>query len=251
MQRALRVRRPDEDLDDVIDSLFGSWWVDGPEVGFAPSATVTVARLPGRSGAGPRPGGAARDRGRCRACDAAGRHPRPAASRRPPYAGCWPPCVIGCAHARRPESRPGAGPTRAMADSLATFLAQAPPATLVVIGDGAVGLASPGPATREEPWDLAVVVVRDRLDLRALASGLTTRPGSPSLGRARRVAVWLEASPALLPRPAGDLPPLAGTRSRRLPDGSWLVGAALHVRRLDRPRAEGGRAAGRPRRRRR
>ena len=57
VQRALRVRRPDEDLDDVVDSLFGSWWVDGPEVGFAPSATVTVARLPGRSGAARDPAG--------------------------------------------------------------------------------------------------------------------------------------------------------------------------------------------------
>ncbi len=57
VQRALRVRGPDEDLDDVVDSLFGSWWVDGPEVGFAPSATVTVARLPGRSGAARDPAG--------------------------------------------------------------------------------------------------------------------------------------------------------------------------------------------------
>jgi GT2 family glycosyltransferase len=50
VSRAQRVVTPGEDLDGVIDALFGSWWVDGPEMGFAPASTVTVPRLPGRSG---------------------------------------------------------------------------------------------------------------------------------------------------------------------------------------------------------
>ena len=50
VQRARRVLTPGEDLDDVVDELFGSWWVDGPEVGFAPAQDVVVPRLPGRSG---------------------------------------------------------------------------------------------------------------------------------------------------------------------------------------------------------
>ena len=84
----------------------------------------------------------------------------------------------------------------------------------------------PGPAAREEPWDLAVVVVRDRLDLRALASGLSSSLGAPARAR---VAVWLEASPALLPRAAaipaaddGDALPAAARRELAL-------GPALHA----------------------
>jgi hypothetical protein len=50
VSRAQRVAAPDEPLDDVVDELFGSWWVDGPETGFAPASTVTIPRLPGRSG---------------------------------------------------------------------------------------------------------------------------------------------------------------------------------------------------------
>ncbi|MEO5854203.1 MAG: glycosyltransferase [Nocardioides sp.] len=50
VQRALRVAREGEDLDDVVDELFGSWWVDGAEVGFLPAGRVSVPRLPGRSG---------------------------------------------------------------------------------------------------------------------------------------------------------------------------------------------------------
>ena len=50
VQRALRVVHEGEELDAVVDDLFGSWWVDGIEVGFAPAASVTVPRLPGRSG---------------------------------------------------------------------------------------------------------------------------------------------------------------------------------------------------------
>ena len=50
VQRARRVAGPGEDLDDVVDALFGTWWVDGPEVGFAPARDVVVPRLPGRSG---------------------------------------------------------------------------------------------------------------------------------------------------------------------------------------------------------
>lgn len=41
---------PDPSLDDVVDELFGSWWVDGPEMGFVAAGTVVLARLPGRSG---------------------------------------------------------------------------------------------------------------------------------------------------------------------------------------------------------
>ncbi len=51
VQRALRVRGASDDLDDVVDELFGSWWVDGPETGWAPSRSLSSARLPGRSGA--------------------------------------------------------------------------------------------------------------------------------------------------------------------------------------------------------
>jgi GT2 family glycosyltransferase len=57
VQRALRVRSEDEDLDDVVDELFGSWWVDGPETGWAPSRSLAVARLPGRAGAAQDPAG--------------------------------------------------------------------------------------------------------------------------------------------------------------------------------------------------
>ena len=87
VQRALRVRRPDEDLDDVVDSLFGSWWVDGPEVGFAPAATVTRGppARPLRGGAGP--GRPSRDRGRRRPGPAAGTRAARAATRRTPSTG--------------------------------------------------------------------------------------------------------------------------------------------------------------------
>jgi len=50
VERARRVLDADEVLDDVVDALFGSWWVDGPEVGFVPSSAAAVPRLPGRSG---------------------------------------------------------------------------------------------------------------------------------------------------------------------------------------------------------
>jgi hypothetical protein len=50
VQRALRVRAEGEQLDDVVDGLFGSWWVDGPETGWAPARDLAVARLPGRAG---------------------------------------------------------------------------------------------------------------------------------------------------------------------------------------------------------
>ena len=208
VQRALRVRRPDEDLDDVVDSLFGCWWVDGPEVGFAPSATVTVARLPGRSGAAQDPAGLPETEG---GADAGCRPRHPSRPRRdPPYAACWRRCATGCDQAV------------AMADSLQTFLAAAPPSTLVVVGEGAADLVPAGPAAREEPWDLALVVVRDRLDLRALASGLSSGLGASTPGArvasrcgSRRVRRCSRVR-------AGSLPPMTGTRSRRLPDGSWL-----------------------------
>jgi len=50
IQRARRVAAEGEDVDGIVDELFGSWWVEGAEVGFAPAGTVTVPRLPGRSG---------------------------------------------------------------------------------------------------------------------------------------------------------------------------------------------------------
>jgi glycosyltransferase involved in cell wall biosynthesis len=33
-ERARRVRRPDEDVDDVVDAISGSWWSEGAELGF-------------------------------------------------------------------------------------------------------------------------------------------------------------------------------------------------------------------------
>ncbi|MCB0895237.1 MAG: glycosyltransferase family 2 protein [Nocardioidaceae bacterium] len=48
--RARRVADPGEDLDDVVDELFGSWWVEGGDAGFEPSATVKRPRLRGTAG---------------------------------------------------------------------------------------------------------------------------------------------------------------------------------------------------------
>jgi GT2 family glycosyltransferase len=48
--RARRVAEPGEDLDDVVDDLFGSWWVEGRDAGFEPSATIKRPRLRGTAG---------------------------------------------------------------------------------------------------------------------------------------------------------------------------------------------------------
>lgn len=48
--RARRVAEPGEDLDDVVDELFGSWWVEGGDAGFEPSGTVRRPRLRGTAG---------------------------------------------------------------------------------------------------------------------------------------------------------------------------------------------------------
>jgi len=48
--RAEKVAGPDEDLDDVVDELFGSWWVEGGDAGFESSASIKVPRLRGTAG---------------------------------------------------------------------------------------------------------------------------------------------------------------------------------------------------------
>ena len=48
--RARKVAEPGEDLDDVVDELFGSWWVEGGDAGFEPSATIKRPRLRGTAG---------------------------------------------------------------------------------------------------------------------------------------------------------------------------------------------------------
>lgn len=61
--RALLVRRPGEDLDDVVDAVTGSWWYDGGEEGFthassrAQTTTEDLSRAVARPprGAGPDP----------------------------------------------------------------------------------------------------------------------------------------------------------------------------------------------------
>ncbi|GAB3198657.1 hypothetical protein GCM10027062_13370 [Nocardioides hungaricus] len=49
--RARRVAEPGEDLDDVVDELFGSWWVEGGDAGFESSATIERPRPRGTAGA--------------------------------------------------------------------------------------------------------------------------------------------------------------------------------------------------------
>lgn len=51
VERARKVADPGEDLDDVVDELFGSWWVEGEDAGFEPSATIKRPRLRGTAGA--------------------------------------------------------------------------------------------------------------------------------------------------------------------------------------------------------
>ncbi|WP_296602169.1 glycosyltransferase family 2 protein [Nocardioides sp.] len=45
--RARRVARPGEDLDDVVDELFGSWWVEGVDAGFRATADLPPQALRG------------------------------------------------------------------------------------------------------------------------------------------------------------------------------------------------------------
>lgn len=54
--RALLVADPDEPLDNVVEEIFGAWWVDGPEMGFVPASSVKIPRLPGRAGPARDPG---------------------------------------------------------------------------------------------------------------------------------------------------------------------------------------------------
>lgn len=50
VSRARLVAEPGEDLDDVIDQLFGSWWLEADDAGFVPSASLKRPRLPGTAG---------------------------------------------------------------------------------------------------------------------------------------------------------------------------------------------------------
>ncbi len=62
--RARRVAAPDADLadlDDLVDELFGSWWVEGGDAGFEPSATIQRPRLRGTAGAAQDPAASWRD----------------------------------------------------------------------------------------------------------------------------------------------------------------------------------------------
>lgn len=50
VQRASKVARSGEDLDDVVGDLFGRWAVPAQEAGFEPSATIPRPRLPNTAG---------------------------------------------------------------------------------------------------------------------------------------------------------------------------------------------------------
>ncbi|MDN4173230.1 glycosyltransferase family 2 protein [Nocardioides sp. SOB77] len=50
VSRARLVAEPGEDLDDVVDQLFGSWWLEAEDAGFQPVAEVRRPRLPGTAG---------------------------------------------------------------------------------------------------------------------------------------------------------------------------------------------------------
>lgn len=53
VERARRIATPGatmDQLDDLVDELFGSWWVAGSESGFRLSGEVRLARLPGNAG---------------------------------------------------------------------------------------------------------------------------------------------------------------------------------------------------------
>lgn len=47
--RARRVAEPGEDLDDVVDELFGSWWVEGADAGFRSTVDLRPQPLRGTS----------------------------------------------------------------------------------------------------------------------------------------------------------------------------------------------------------
>lgn len=48
--RARRVAEAGEDLDDIVDELFGSWWVEAGDAGFHPSSTAQPQRSRGTAG---------------------------------------------------------------------------------------------------------------------------------------------------------------------------------------------------------
>lgn len=50
IERAHRVAGLDESLDDVIDELFGSWWIEGADAGFVASAEISRPQLAGTAG---------------------------------------------------------------------------------------------------------------------------------------------------------------------------------------------------------
>ena len=62
--RARKVAEPGEDLDDVVDELFGSWWVEAGDAGFEPSATIRRPRLRGTAGVAQDPAEAWRELGK-------------------------------------------------------------------------------------------------------------------------------------------------------------------------------------------
>ena len=140
---------------------------------------------------------------------AAGTRARPPPpTRRTPGAGAV--RSTGLRHARR-QAR-----TRAMADSLETFLAAAPAVDAGRDrGRGrrprAARTRHPRGAVGPRAWSWSATAwtcgrwppgCPPAWVCRVLARACRVLAGR--LGRARRVAVWLEASPALLPRPAGD-----------------------------------------------
>ncbi|MCR6032725.1 glycosyltransferase [Nocardioides sp. zg-579] len=50
VSRAHLVADPGEDLDDVVDELFGSWWLEAEDAGFVAVADMRRPRLPGIAG---------------------------------------------------------------------------------------------------------------------------------------------------------------------------------------------------------
>lgn len=50
VERAHRVAGTGESLDDVIDELFGSWWIEGGDAGFVASAEISRPQLAGTAG---------------------------------------------------------------------------------------------------------------------------------------------------------------------------------------------------------
>jgi hypothetical protein len=46
-ERARRLVAPGEDLDDVVDEVFGSWWLEAGDAGFVPSDEIWRPQMPG------------------------------------------------------------------------------------------------------------------------------------------------------------------------------------------------------------